>query len=159
MACGVCFGQVGVDPRPVMRAAYELFQRGGNPDEVRSREHPVSGIRYANANANVLPSFPSCIRMHRTSSFLHVEVTGIELVQHFMSECRHDIIWFVVLQLVGIGAGDNGGHDSFYSLLYAGLFYEAMVILLLKTLPAGGSLTQCGHVIDSGEWPCQRGAK
>ena len=61
-----------------------------------------------------------------------MEVTGIESVQHFMSECRHDIIWFVVLQLVSVGAGDNEGHDSFYSLLYTGLFYEAMVILFFK---------------------------
>ena len=33
----------------------------------------------------------------------------------------------MLLQLVSVGAGDKGGHDSFYSLLYAGLFYEAMV--------------------------------
>ena len=88
----------------------------------------VSGTGYA----NVLPSFPSRIHIHRTSSFLCVEVTGIEWVQHFTSKCRHDTIWIMALQLVSVGAGDGGGHDSFYSLLYTGLFYEAMVMLSLK---------------------------
>lgn len=113
--------QVGRDPRPVMRAAYECFRTGAQPDAILQASGPSGLQSQSRAEACGSMDGNACKGRAEACGSLGMEAR----VQHHPPPLWPPAAQFPSVPAVQAAGGDQQGHDRFYALLYVGLWHEA----------------------------------